>query len=159
MFYVVAPKNYKYLIEKQINGFYTDAIVEETTEVNIFEGRKYFEATYLDTKKDFFLPIRTYQKLESDPINNITNAFSKLEEDESAVIQILLKPIDDDWQTKSSKASTKIMSGKSPTFSLNPVSLFMSFIEAFSIKEDSKTPQESNTSALTQEKAKTVDEK
>jgi len=36
--------------------------------------------------------------LESDPINNITNAFSKLEEDESAALQIILKPIDDDWQ-------------------------------------------------------------
>ncbi|MDR1988218.1 MAG: hypothetical protein LBQ24_05850 [Candidatus Peribacteria bacterium] len=56
------------------------------------------------------MPVRTYQKLESDPINNITNAFSKLEEDESAVIQILLKPIVDDWQTKSTKASTKILS-------------------------------------------------
>jgi hypothetical protein len=97
------------LIEKQINGFYTDAIIEETTEVNIFENRKYFDATYIDTKKDFFLPIRTYQKLESDPINNITNAFSKIEEDESAVIQMILKPIDDNWQKKSSKASNKIM--------------------------------------------------
>jgi hypothetical protein len=47
--------------------------------------------------------------LESDPINNITNALSKLEEDESAVIQILLKPIQDDWQKECSKASSKIM--------------------------------------------------
>jgi hypothetical protein len=56
------------------------------------------------------LPIRTYQKLESDPINNITNAFSKLEEDESAAIQVLLKPIADDWQDKSTRASSKILS-------------------------------------------------
>jgi hypothetical protein len=47
--------------------------------------------------------------LESDPINNITNAFSKLENDESAVMQMLLKPIDDDWQGESSKASSKMM--------------------------------------------------
>jgi hypothetical protein len=47
--------------------------------------------------------------LESDPINNITNAFSKLEEDESAVLQILLKPIDDDWQHKSAHISAKIL--------------------------------------------------
>ncbi len=93
MFYVVTPKSYKFLIEKQINGFYPDAIIEETTEVNIFKGRKFYEGTYLDTVKDFFYPIKTYQKLESDPINNITNAFSKLEEDESAVVQIVLKPI------------------------------------------------------------------
>ena len=32
LFFIVVPKNYKNLIEKQINGFYVDAIVEETTE-------------------------------------------------------------------------------------------------------------------------------
>ncbi|MDR2640868.1 MAG: hypothetical protein LBC61_06320 [Candidatus Peribacteria bacterium] len=70
-----------------------------------------------------------------------------------------MRPIDDDWQTKSTRASSKILSGKSPTFSLNPLKLILSFIEAFSIKEDQKTPQDSNTSALTQERAKMVDEK
>jgi hypothetical protein len=105
----VVPKNYKHLIEKQINGFYTDAIIEETTEINIFKNRKHISSAYLNTTKDFYFPFKTYDKLESDPINNITNAFSKLEEDESAAIQILLKPIDDDWQGQSSKASSKIM--------------------------------------------------
>lgn len=160
LFYIVVSKNYKYLVEKQINWFYTDAIIEETTEVNIFENRKYFEAKYINIKKEFFLPIRTYQKLESDPINNITNAFSKLEEDESAAIQVLLKPIADDWQDKSTRASSKILSWKSSVFSLNPIKLLIWLIEAFSIKDDNnKTHQNSNTSALTQERAKTVDEK
>ena len=35
-FYVVLPKHYKNLIEKQITGFYPDAIIEETLEPNIF---------------------------------------------------------------------------------------------------------------------------
>jgi len=97
-FYVICEKNYKKLIEKQINGFYPDAVIEETTELNIFEGRSQYTSTYLNTVKNFAYPIKTYQKLESDPINNITNAFSKLEEDQSAAIQILLKPIADTWQ-------------------------------------------------------------
>lgn len=159
-FYVVIPKEYKFLIEKQINWFYTDAIIEETTEVNIFENRKFFEAKYISTKKEFFFPLKTYQKLESDPINNITNAFSKLEEDESAVVQILLRPIDDDWQAKSSKASRRIMDWKNSLFTLNPFKLLINFIWAFSMSDDKSSPQDSNnTSALTQERAKTVDEK
>jgi len=160
-FYVVCPKNYQKLIEKQINGFYTDAIVEETREINIFEGRKYNSATYLYSKKPFYYPIKTYQKLESDPINNITNAFSKLEEDASAVVQILLKPIDDDWQNECAKASIKIMKGKNPYFTLNPFKLIMGFIGAMlSGGNNEKDPNsDSNTSALTQERAKTVDEK
>lgn len=158
-FYVVIPKNYKYLIEKQINWFYTDAIIEETTEINIFKDRQFFEAKYIDTKKEFFYPIKTYQKLESDPINNITNAFSKLEEDESAAVQILLKPIVDDWQVKSSKASTKILNWKTSYFTFNPLKWITNLIEAFSIADDKSPSPENNTSALTQERAKTVDEK
>jgi len=109
LFYIVVPKKHKILIEKQINSFYTDAVIEETTEVNIFENKKFIESAYLNTTKEFFYPIKTYQKLESDPINNITSALSKLDEDESAVVQILLRPIDDDWQKECSHASSTIM--------------------------------------------------
>ncbi|MCD5380307.1 type IV secretory system conjugative DNA transfer family protein [Candidatus Gracilibacteria bacterium] len=163
LFYVVIPKAYKFLIEKQINGFYTDAIIEETTEVNIFKDRKYSEGTYIHSNNKFLFPIKTYQKLESDPINNITGALSKLEEDESAVIQVLLKPINDDWQHHSAKASSKIMSGKSVGFSLNPFTLIMKFVGMIfsSSGEDDKNSYRGgdDTSALSQERAKTVDEK
>ncbi len=161
LFYLVCSKNYIKLIEKQINGFYPDAIVEETQEVNIFEWKQYIRSTYLYTTKPFYYPIKTYQKLESDPINNITNALSKLEEDESAVIQVLLKPIDDDWQHECSKVSSAMLKGKSTHFTLNPFKLLFGFIEIlFSNQEDTqKTPDENNSSALTQERAKTVDEK
>jgi len=162
LFYIIIPKNYKNLIEKQINGFYTDAIIEETTEINIFKDREHISSTYLNTEKEFFFPFKTYDKLESDPINNITNAFSKLEEDESAVVQILLKPIDDDWQGKSSKASSKIMKWKTTWFTLNPIKLIVWLISSLFSSQDDKAPESPNdpeTSALTQERAKTVDEK
>ncbi len=161
-FYVVIPKNYKYLVEKQINSFYTDAIIEETTEINIFKERKYAKATYLNTVKDFYFPIKTYQKLESDPINNITNALSKLSEDESAMVQVMLKPIKDNWQNKSSKASSAIMKWKNDLFTLNPFKLIIWIFWIFfsDPEEENKTPSsDENTSALTQERAKTVDEK
>ena len=160
-FYIVVPKKYKYLIEKQINGFYTDALVEEEVEIDIFKWKSYSEWTYINTTRDFLYPIKTYQKLESDPINNIAGALSKLEEDESAVIQVLLKPISDDWQHHSAKASSKIMNGKKSNFTLNPFKLIvMIFSALLSSQDDNKTPEkENNTSALTQERAKTVDEK
>lgn len=161
LFYVVCPNNYKWLIEKQINGFYPDAIIEETPEVNIFAWRKYWETTYINTKKDYFYPFKTYQKLESDPINNITNAFSILKEDESAALQLLVKPIDDDWQEECQNISSKIMDGKKEAlFSLNPLKMIVGFIEIFFNQDDHKQePGKNKTSALTQERAKIVDEK
>ncbi len=160
-FFIVVPKHYKHLIEKQVNGFYADAIIEETTEINIFKGRSKYAATYINTAKEYFFPIKTYQKLESDPINNITNAFSKLEEDESAVIQVLLQPIDDDWQSKCIKASRQIMQWKKTYFSLNPFKILLGIFELFTSSSDdnNQNPQDDHSSALTQERAKTVDEK
>lgn len=97
-FYIVVPKHSKLLVEKQILGFYPDAMVEETKEINIFEGKKVVRGEIMILKKPYEFPIRTYQKLESDSMNGILSAFSKLQEYESSVIQILLRPVDDDWQ-------------------------------------------------------------
>jgi len=163
LFYVVCPYEYKSLFEKQINSFYTDAIIEETQEVNIFSERKYFYGTYMDLVKDFYYPLKTYQKLESDPINTITNAFSKMEDDESGAIQILLRPVSDDWQIETAKISSDIMEWKKNWgFSLNPLKMFAFLFEIFFRNPDNEkesTPEKWQTSALTQERAKIVDEK
>lgn len=163
LFYIVVPKNYKELLEKQINWFYPDAIVEESLEENIFLDKKYNNWTYLYTGKPFYYPIKTYQKLESDPINNITNALSKMNEDEAAVIQILLKPIIDYWQKESVKTSSIIMKWKKEKISFNPIKLIKLFVDVlfFSWKDDDKSKMSDawETSALTQERAKVVDEK
>ena len=160
-FYVTCARNYKKLIEKQINGFYTDAVIEETKEINIFEWRKEFATTYLNTQKSFAYPIKTYQKLESDPINNICWAFSKLDENESAVIQVMLKPIADTWQGKSTRISSKMMHSKTSHFTLNPLKIIVWVFNIFfsSSEETPQTPEGKDSSALTQERAKTVDEK
>lgn len=162
-FYIVIPKNYKDLIEKQINWFYPDAIIEETQEINIFKARKYIESSYINIKKEFFYPIKTYQKLESDPINSITNALSKLWENESAVIQIILKPTENNWKEKCENTSTKILKWKKTSFSLNPIKIIIYIINMIIENwEDNKNNNSNNndtTSALTQERAKIVDEK
>jgi len=160
LFYIVCPKPYRSLIEKQITWIYPDAIIEETTEINIFENKKYYEWTYLYPKKAFYLPIKTYQKQESDPINNITNALSKMSST-SAAIQILLKPIDDDWQKDCFDASSKMSEWKKLGFSLNPLKLIDWILEIISTdkKNNKSKPAGKKTSALTQERSKTVDEK
>lgn len=97
-FYIVVPRKAKVLVEKQIVGFYPDCIVEETDEVNIFKDRKVIKWEIMKLKKPQEYPIRTYQKLETDSMNAILSALGRLDTDESACVQILLRPVDDDWQ-------------------------------------------------------------
>lgn len=136
-FYMVVPKKVKNLVEKQVTSYYPDAIVDEVLEYNIFANKKIVKATELKLKKEYYLPIKTYQKLESDPINNITNAFSKLWANETSVVQILLKPIEDKWQEKVEKVQKQLKKAFK-WFSLNPIRMLASLVDLFNVQDNKK---------------------
>lgn len=154
-FYMVVPKKIKNLVEKQITSYYPDALVDEVSEYNVFKNKKVIKAAQLKLKKEYYLPIKTYQKLESDPINNITNAFSKLGPNETSCIQILLMPIEDKWQEKVDKISKEFK--KAFKITLNPLTLLAKFIEIFSINE--KKDGKSDSKDSEQEKEQLMKEK
>ncbi len=141
-FYLIVPKRAKILVEKQVLGFYPDASIEETEEINIFEGRKVVQGEIMKMKKSYHFPIRTYQKLEADPMNAILSALGKLSEEESSVIQILIRPIDDDWQEKIKKHIRK--SEKKPGksyFSWNPLVWLWGLIDVFTHDPSESRPE------------------
>ncbi|MDP2104032.1 MAG: DUF87 domain-containing protein, partial [Candidatus Gracilibacteria bacterium] len=134
-FFVVVPKKAKNLIEKQISAFYSDAVIDEVDEIDIFANKKVVRAVELVLKKPFVYPIRTYQKLESDPMNTITSTLGKLGEGEAASVQILLSPISDTWQKAVKRAEKK----KGSKFSWSPLSWMSGFLSVmFSSHDEEK---------------------
>jgi len=92
-FYLAVPKNSVEFVQKQIQGFYPRAFVELTEDYNIFNPEGEVACAFLKQKEPWFLPIRTYQELEADPISPLLNAFSKLEkEGEGLAFQIVIQP-------------------------------------------------------------------
>lgn len=147
-FYVVVPKKSKLLVEKQIIGFYSDCLIEETPEINIFENRSTVRGEIMMMKKWPEFPIRTYTKLESDSMNSLLSALGWLDPDESACIQILLRPVDDDWQKAIRKMirKTEKKNGGYFHFSFNPLSWLGSLISlVVSEPEDSMKHSEEDT--------------
>jgi hypothetical protein len=147
-FYIVVPRHAKLLVEKQIIGFYPDSLIEETPEVNIFENRAVVRGEIMQLKKPEQFPIRTYQKLESDSMNAILSALGKLDHDESASIQILLRPVDDDWQDRIKKIIRKSekKDNKHHGMSWNPLVWLGGLISIFTESpEDSLKHDESPT--------------
>ena len=129
-FYIVVPKRAKILIEKQIIGFYSDAFIEETDEINIFEWRKVVRWEIMKLKRPDQFPIRTYQKLESDSMNAILSAMGKLGEEDSGIVQILMRPVDDDWQERIKKIIRKNEKKEWKTyFSWNPLNWLWAIID------------------------------
>ncbi|MGE5425964.1 MAG: type IV secretory system conjugative DNA transfer family protein [Bacillota bacterium] len=96
-FYAVAPGHLARYLEQQITAHYPDAVIEEVEDYNAFAPKGEIEAAYLMTRKSFVLPLRTYQKMEVDPLNSLINIMSKLEADESMAVQYVVRSAFGSW--------------------------------------------------------------
>lgn len=118
-FYVWTPKHLKDFVEGQIYAQYPNVRIMENPEdyADVELGEREAYTTELELTKNDALPIKTFQSFEVDPLSGITAVLAKLEEaGEEMWIQILARPLDDDWQDKGFKFVDEIKSGKSVSF-------------------------------------------
>jgi hypothetical protein len=96
VFYAAVPSIYARFFEKQVESYFPHARLAPMPEdYNIFnpQGAHAVGTVRLAKKVNHNLPIRTYQKMEADPLEAITNAFSKMQVvGEGASLQIVLSP-------------------------------------------------------------------
>ncbi len=114
VFYLAVPRNYEDIIEKQIHSFYPGANIEKAKDYNIFNPQGASIGSYLKLARSYVLPFKTYQNLEADPLNEIVNVLSKLEEKkEGAVIQIVFRPaLSKKWSQFGLKIAQEMQRGK-----------------------------------------------
>jgi len=91
-FYIAFSRKFENLLQSQLHGAFPEAKVEKVQDYNIFHPSGVSRGATLTLEKNNFLPIKTYQKIESDPVETITSAFSKIKEyGEGAALQIVLR--------------------------------------------------------------------
>lgn len=114
-FYVVMQKKYQTLVEKQITSYYSNADIVTDKPYNIKPAGNKLKCYYAYLKNDYFFPIKTYKTLENDPLNDLTNIFSKLEDEDIGSIQICIRPRKDKrWQKHVENAGITMFAGKKP---------------------------------------------
>jgi len=113
-FYVNCPKHLQHLVEKQILAQYPHAFIEQVKGYNPFQKDGTLEVEELQLTKQYIYPFRTYKTTESDPLNALTNAMSKLQENEGAAIQFILSPAGTFWQGRPRRIALEIQQGKNP---------------------------------------------
>lgn len=163
--FIVAPRSIIPLIEKQITSFYPDAVVDQVEDYNIFTKNSVTASTYLVPSKDFVLPFKTYSQLKSDPLNAITNAFSKLKKDEGAAVQLVLRSEKSGWQKKLQKEAQRVINPKKKeSFEWwNPLFWLREIYDLFTTSSKDATSQSGPTnervSQMVEELSKAIDEK
>ncbi|MBD3330129.1 type IV secretion system DNA-binding domain-containing protein [Candidatus Peregrinibacteria bacterium] len=111
-FYITTPKYYFQIIEKQITSYYADADIQLLDPYEHKLENNKVKGFYAFTQKPFWFVLKTYKVIENDPLNTLTNIFSKMEKDETAVIQTVIKPINDKWTKKATKKGEAYFKGK-----------------------------------------------
>lgn len=115
-FYCIINKRYQELIGKQITSYYPNADITIDEPINIQPKKNKLKCYFAYTKNQDFFPIKTYKTLENDPLNDLTNIFSKFEDDDVASIQFSIRPFSGKkWQKKTEAAGIEMFSGKSPS--------------------------------------------
>lgn len=100
-FYMAVPRSIEDIFEKQIHGLYPDAHIEPVQDYSVFHPGGVALGAYVTQKNNSILPIKTYQKLESDPLGEILAGLSKInQQGEGAALQVLFKPSHQDGQRK-----------------------------------------------------------
>ncbi|MFH0951749.1 MAG: type IV secretion system DNA-binding domain-containing protein [Patescibacteria group bacterium] len=111
-FYVAVPSHLSQYIEQQIHSQYDLASVEIADDYNIFTPMGKVFGGYLGFSRRLMFPLRTYQKFEDDPMDVLTTSLSRLPRDESAAIQIIIRPSPAGWQKYPLKVAQAMQRGK-----------------------------------------------
>ncbi|MCK9446170.1 type IV secretion system DNA-binding domain-containing protein [bacterium] len=136
-FYVSTPKRFEGFIEKEIYSIYPNAQVEKSDDYNIFSPTENISCGYLKTTKPFYLPIKTYNYIETDPLSGITNILTKLNENEEAAIQIIVKKGNNDWHTRAKMIIDEVAQGRGFQQAIGATN----FLSALKGKEENKNTQ------------------
>lgn len=118
-FYVWVPKVLQSFVEGQIYSQYPTVQIYKMNEDYVDSRTKYpvsysTELALTDTE---VLPIKTFDSFEVDPLAGITGTLAKLNPDhtEEMWVQILARPIPDDWHKNTTdKWVRKVKAGKKP---------------------------------------------
>ncbi len=166
-FYAAAPRSLARYLEQQITAHYPEAVIEEIEDYNVFGMNGQIAAASLKTRKHFVLPLRTYQKMDVDPLNSLINIMSKLDNDESIAVQYVVRSAYGSWHRLVRRIVRRIQAKNSVSEGIRYGAMSQIFsslgdIASASFKSDPKTPTDKapkRLSAIEEESLKSIEEK
>jgi len=112
-FSILCPRRIRSIVERQLHSFFPHAEVSSSTPPKVFsETHPVVTGAVFEQAKSFILPFRTYRYLEADPLSALSNALTKLKDEATASVQLLIRPISDSWRTHTAIATQQVMENK-----------------------------------------------
>lgn len=112
-FYLTVPRYLQTFVEQQVHAQYPDAQLDLVEDYNIFSPNSVIVGGFLKLRRNVGVPIRTFKKMDTDPLNALTNALSKVPENEGVVIQYIVRSAKREWRDKGRKIIGNMQKGMS----------------------------------------------
>ncbi|HOZ36381.1 MAG TPA: type IV secretion system DNA-binding domain-containing protein [bacterium] len=111
-FFVAVPGYLRRYLEQQIHAQYPYAQIDEVKDYNIFRPNSSVAGAYLQLGRVPMFPLKTYRKMDSDPLDAVTNSLSKLGPADGAAIQFIIRSAPSSWRSSGLKVVKEMQSGK-----------------------------------------------
>ncbi len=111
-FYVISPNSYASFIEQQIHAQYPNAQIDEVPDYNLFAPTSVTLGSYITLRRPTHFAVKNYRKMESDSMNGITNALSRVEAGEGVAIQYLVRSAPSYWRKEGLRIARAMQQGK-----------------------------------------------
>jgi hypothetical protein len=160
-FYLAVPVHQRAFIEQQVQAQYPLSQIEEVPDYNIFMPQGSQSGARLGAQRDLFLPFVGFRKLETDPLDALTNALAKVEKTDGAAIQILVRSARREWRSRGVRIASLMQQGRS-YWQARKRSSILGSIFGEAGKTEAKTgaaPKEYRLSPLEEEMVKAMEEK
>ena len=118
-YYAVVPAVLTETVRQAVTAAYPTAELEEVADPNFFNkegGLDGVSGGEFELKKDFWLPIATYEMSKIDASLGIINAMSTAKKGDGIALQILLRPTDGGWTKRAEREVKNIKDGKKSFF-------------------------------------------
>ncbi len=172
-FFVIVPDYLQSFFEQQLLAQYPSAYVEETADYNIFLPHGGVSAAALQLSKHWIFPLRTYRKMDSDPLNALTNALSQVAQGQGVVIQMTIRTAPPSWRSKGQAFAKEMQHGKTVKKAMSAANIGSAGDLAWGVlkktgsatmdtlksSSDKSGPTEHRMSPLEQDLVKAVEEK
>lgn len=113
-FYVVVPEHLRNFVSGQLYAQYPSVEMEPVPDYVNDHGleSKTMLSTDLCLSKDDVFPIKTFVNFTVDPLASITGVLAEASRDEQIMVQLLVRPVSDDWQARGIALINRIKSGQ-----------------------------------------------
>ncbi|MFH1046877.1 MAG: type IV secretory system conjugative DNA transfer family protein [Patescibacteria group bacterium] len=159
-FYIVCNADQQDFIEQQLQAQYNHAQIDIVKDYNIFSSQGQTAAATFKFKRQNFLPIRSFKQLDSDPLNAVTNALSKVEKGDGAAVQIVVRSAKKGWRELGLTVAREMSQGKKFSDAVGKESFWKFLADYLKTKKPTDEPKKDyHLSDREQEMVKSIEEK